>query len=229
VASVHIGSVAFECSCTQVPNTPLWRIIEVAERVLAAALLALSTPVLFLAAVAVVVLSKRCPLVAHRRVTQGGRTLWLLKLRTMWATGGARDRGAGIRLIERLPAVIPDTHSPKIPSDPRVTSAFAVLCRRYSLDELPQLWHVVRGEMALIGPRPLTRYELDRYYGPETVKVLSRKAGLSGLWQIRGRSRLDYRKRRRLDIFLIEKWSVRVYFRILLATFPRVLSGKDAW
>jgi lipopolysaccharide/colanic/teichoic acid biosynthesis glycosyltransferase len=83
--------------------------------------------------------------------------------------------------------------------------------------------------MSLVGPRPLTSEELDTYYGPDAARVLSTKPGLSGLWQITGRSRLTYPQRRRLDLFLIQKWSIPLYFRILLLTLPRVVAGKDAW
>lgn len=109
-----------------------------------------------------------------------------------------------------------------------MTSPFAAFCRRYSLDELPQLWHVLRGEMALIGPRPLTLRELDIYYGSDAECVLSVRPGLSGLWQVRGRSRLPYPHRRRLDLFLVRNWSLGLYLKILLLTLPRVLAGKDA-
>jgi lipopolysaccharide/colanic/teichoic acid biosynthesis glycosyltransferase len=110
-----------------------------------------------------------------------------------------------------------------------VTSRFAAFCRRYSLDELPQLWQVVRGEMSLVGPRPLTRQELDTYYGADASRIIAAKPGLSGLWQISGRSRLTYPQRRRLDLFLVRKWSVSLYLRILFTTLPRVAAGKDAW
>jgi lipopolysaccharide/colanic/teichoic acid biosynthesis glycosyltransferase len=110
-----------------------------------------------------------------------------------------------------------------------VSSRFAAWCRRYSIDELPQLWNVVRGEMGLVGPRPITRSELDRYYGSAAWRVLSVKPGVSGLWQVRGRSRLSYRQRRRLDLFLVMHWSVPLYLKILALTIPKVLTGKDAW
>ncbi|HEX6547062.1 MAG TPA: sugar transferase, partial [Bryobacteraceae bacterium] len=113
--------------------------------------------------------------------------------------------------------------------DPRVTSRFARICRRYSIDELPQLWQVVNGEMALVAPRPLTRNELDLYYGEDARELLTRKPGISGLWQVSGRSRLTYSQRRRLDLFMIRRWSFRLYLRILVVTVPKVLAGKDAW
>jgi len=196
----------------------------VLERLMASGLLILTFPILLLASIVVVALSRRSPFVAHQRVGRGGKLIWVLKLRTMWKG----DAGRRFIFIHRLsvaesPLLTPDTKST------RVTSRFAAFCRRYSLDELPQLWHVVRGEMSLVGPRPLTREELDVHYGSDALRVTSRRPGLSGLWQISGSSRLTYPQRRRLDLFLIEKWSIPFYFRILLLTFPRVVAGKDAW
>lgn len=172
----------------------------------------------------VVAISRRSPLVAHQRVGQGGSILWVLKLRTMWKGDSSRR----LLWVYRLSA----SEAPVLPpnaKNARVTSSFARFCRRYSLDELPQLWHVIRGEMSLVGPRPLTREELDIHYGTDAAYIVSAKPGLTGLWQIRGRSRLTYAQRRRLDLFLIRKWSVPLYLAILLVTLPRVLAGKDAW
>jgi lipopolysaccharide/colanic/teichoic acid biosynthesis glycosyltransferase len=114
-------------------------------------------------------------------------------------------------------------------TDPRVTSRFALLCRKYSIDELPQLWHVVRGEMALIGPRPLTTQEIVTFYGSDADRLLLVRPGLSGLWQVNGRSRLTLQERRRLDLFMLENWSLKLYLQILQATVPCVLSGRNAW
>jgi lipopolysaccharide/colanic/teichoic acid biosynthesis glycosyltransferase len=199
------------------------RALAAAERIAAALMLAIALPVLAAAGAIIVLLSRRAPLVAHERVGRDGRALWVLKLRTMWG----RDRRADALWIERLekarvPAIKPE-------SDPRVTSAFAALCRKFSIDELPQLWHVVRGEMSLVGPRPLTAEELAEHYGPAAAEVLRMRPGLTGLWQVKGRSSLNYPQRRRLDLFLVRKWSWRLYFAILAATVPRVLTGKDAW
>ncbi|HEX7359780.1 MAG TPA: sugar transferase [Bryobacteraceae bacterium] len=228
MSSIGIRSVGLDFAPASVAVAGFWKLIHVLERLIAAVLLLLTAPALLAAAIAVVLLSGRAPFVAHLRIAQGGRPLWVLKLRTMWRRGSGQPRRR-IGFLELLPPEIPDGSSPKSSSDPRVTSAFAAFCRRHSLDELPQLWHVVRGEMALVGPRPLTEYELDRYYGSAAVAVLSRRPGLSGLWQIRGRSRLNYRRRRRLDLFLVRHWSLKLYLRILFTTLHLVISGKDAW
>ena len=203
-----------------------WRMIAVAERLLAALLLLLWAPFLLAAAVVIAMLSRRPPLIAHRRAGSHGRQIWVLKLRTMW--GGDDDSDpSGFQLVERLP----DRPVPEVKAvrDHRVSSQFALFCRRYSIDELPQLWQVVSGEMALVGPRPLTFAELAKHYGSLGAALLRAKPGLTGLWQVRGRNRLTYRQRRKLDEFMLNKWSIRLYFRILLATIPCVVFGKDAY
>ncbi len=117
----------------------------------------------------------------------------------------------------------------KASRDARVNSRFAAFCRRYSLDELPQLYHVARGEMSLVGPRPITLVELEDHYGACAEEVLSLRPGLTGLWQVMGRSRLTYARRKRLDLLLVRRASASLYFRILLRSIPCVLSGRDAY
>ena len=150
----------------------------------------------------------------------------MLKFRTMWpATRQPGTDGSG--WIETVVSgTVPD-EKPK--EDSRVTSRFARLCRTYSVDELPQLWHVVRGEMSLVGPRPVTRQELERHYGEQASVVLSVRPGITGLWQVRGRNALGYRERRRLDVCLGRRYSWRLYAWVLLRTIPRVISGQGAW
>lgn len=150
----------------------------------------------------------------------------MFKIRTMWdARDGSAARSWWIERVE-------DTSVPihKNAPDPRVTSRFAAFLRRYSIDELPQLLHVVTGRMCVIGPRPLTPEELDLYYGSEAAaEVLALRPGLTGLWQVMGRNRLTYSQRRRLDLFLVRRAGIRLYLRILAVTPLRVLSGRDAW
>lgn len=117
----------------------------------------------------------------------------------------------------------------KCADDPRITSRFAAFCRRHSLDELPQLLHVVRGEMSIIGPRPITAGELDEYYGSSAQEILSVRPGLTGLWQVRGRSRLSYARRRRLDSLLVRRGSLRLRLYILRRSIGSVFTGRDAW
>ena len=108
-------------------------------------------------------------------------------------------------------------------------SRFAAFCRRYSLDELPQLYHVARGEMSLVGPRPITLLELNEYYGASAAEVISLRPGLTGLWQVKGRNRLSYARRKRLDLFFVRNGSAGLYFQILLRSVSGVLSGRGAY
>jgi exopolysaccharide production protein ExoY len=205
----------------------LWQGIALAERVFSGALLLLLLPILILITFVTIALSRRSPLIAHQRIGQRGRPIWVLKFRTMWDSS-SRDRSR-MTLVERLSSDFSGAINVKNREDPRVTSRFAAVCRRHSIDELPQLWHVFRGEMALIGPRPLTAQEIEIYYSSAAHELLSIKPGISGLWQIRGRSRLSYFQRRRLDLFLVRNWSLRLYLKIFIATPPTVLTGKHAW
>jgi exopolysaccharide production protein ExoY len=196
--------------------------VAICERLAALLLLVLALPALALAALLLWTLSGRSPLIAHRRVGWQGADLWMLKLRTMWGAGDTSREW-----IER----ISDEVGPRLKAvaDPRVRSRFARFCRRHSIDELPQLWHVVTGEMSLVGPRPMTARELRRHYGSDTNEILSVKPGLAGLWQVSGRNRLTYPERRRLDLRLVRERNLAMYFGILLRTVPEVVSGENSW
>jgi exopolysaccharide production protein ExoY len=193
------------------------------ERCCSALLLAAFGPVLAGAAAITRVLSGRSPFVAVRRVGCRGETIWVLKLRTMWEGSSSGPSAALVEYLE-------DTEIPtvKTGSDPRVSSRFAAFARRFSLDELPQLVHVVEGRMRLAGPRPLTRLELDAYYGPHSAEVLSVLPGITGLWQVMGRNRLTYKQRLRLDRFFVRRANLKLYLWILLRTPQSVLSGRGA-
>lgn len=204
----------------------VWQGVGVCERLVSAGLLAALSPVLAASAAAVSLLSGRTPLIAHRRVGWRGATLWVLKLRTMW---GPADETPGYRT--RWVEYIDDEAGPgrKHPADPRVASRFARFCRRHSIDELPQLWQVIRGEMALVGPRPATASELRAHYGTDAEMLLAVKPGIAGLWQISGRNRLTHRERRDLDLHYVRHRSLAMYGRILLRTIPEVLLGANSW
>ena len=168
------------------------------------------SPAILVITLTILAVSRRTPLIRHSRVGWLGRPLPMLKFRTMWG----RDA---------------DAPPAKSPDDPRITSRFARFCRRHSLDELPQLIHIVRGEMSFVGPRPITARELDEYYGPAADEVLSVRPGLTGLWQVRGRSRLSYERRKRLDLMLVRRGSAGLWLHIVLCSLRSVFHGQDAW
>lgn len=203
-----------------------WQTVAVCERLAALILFAAASPILAVCAAVIALASGRPPLIAHRRVGWRGHPLWMLKLRTMWDSASAAPRQA-----KRWVEYIDDQAGPrrKHPGDPRVPSAFARFCRRHSIDELPQLWHVIRGDMALVGPRPATASELRAHYGADAETVLSVKPGIAGLWQISGRNRLSYGERRDLDLRFVRHRSLEMYARILFRTLPEVLRGQNSW
>jgi lipopolysaccharide/colanic/teichoic acid biosynthesis glycosyltransferase len=100
--------------------------------------------------------------------------------------------------------------------------------RRFSLDEIPQLWSVVVGDMSLVGPRPVLTEELEVLYGDDADVYLSVKPGLTGLWQVSGRSEVTGLARRDLDVTYVGGWSLRLDLSILLRTLPTVLHGRGA-
>ncbi len=224
VQSVSLWRLSLEANIIR--EQPLfWKVTGLLERFAACMLLIVVSPVLLLAAVTIMILSRRSPLIMHRRVGHRGRDIWLLKLRTMWPA--ARAGHCFLPFIEPVSGEL--AADVKSELDPRVTSRFAAFCRKHSIDEYPQLWQVVKGEIALVGPRPLTAQEIQTYYGDTAIEFLSVKPGLTGLWQVRGRSRLKRTQRTRLDLFMIRRWSLSLYLMILAATVPSVLTGKDAW
>ena len=159
------------------------------------------------AAAAAVKLEDRGPILyRQRRVGKDGREFDLLKLRTMVV--GAERLGAGYAVDE---------------GDPRITRAGRVL-RRLSVDELPQLWNVVRGDMSLVGPRPTLAYQVERYTDRQRRR-LEVKPGITGWAQIQGRASLPWSERIELDVWYVEHRSPGVDLRILLRTPLALLGG----
>ena len=192
------------------------------EPIAAAVSLICLAPFLAMLAIAIGVLSGASPLVAHRRVGRHGKTLWVYKLRTMWPS---ENHSSTAFWIERVPDDKPEL---KNGPDPRVTSRFAAFLRRHSIDELPQLALVIAGRMSLVGPRPITQFELDEYYRPDSAEVLSLKPGLTGLWQVRGRSRCSFDEMVRMDLQHGRQNSLVLYFKVLFETPGAVIHGSGA-
>jgi undecaprenyl-phosphate galactose phosphotransferase len=116
----------------------------------------------------------------------------------------------------------------KLKNDPRVTKIGKFL-RKTSLDELPQIFNVLKGDMSLVGPRPVIREEIEKYYGDFAQYYYMVKPGITGLWQVSGRSDTDYDKRVRLDTWYVLNWSLWLDLVILIKTVEAVLKGKGAY
>jgi len=114
----------------------------------------------------------------------------------------------------------------KMREDPRITTVGRFL-RKLSIDELPQLWNVVRGDMSLIGPRPALPREAEEW-GEELHERLRVRPGITGMWQVSGRSDTGFAEYQRLDLFYVDNWSILIDLGILLRTVPAVLTGRGA-
>jgi len=170
----------------------------------------LTAPLVALAALAIRLESPGHPLYRQRRVGKDGRPFEIFKLRTM--VTGAEFRGAGLAIQE---------------GDDRITRVGAFL-RRTSLDELPNLWNVVRGEMSIVGPRPTVQVQVDQYTERQRGR-LKVKPGITGWAQINGRASLPWSERIELDLWYVEHRSIALDLKILARTAKTLLSGDGLY
>ncbi len=182
--------------------------------------LVLTAPIWATAAIAIKLDSPGPVLYRQRRVGEGGRPFVMLKFRSMYVDAEAR-------LAELRPRSDVDGPLFKLRDDPRVTRVGRWL-RRWSLDELPQLWNVIRGDMSLVGPRPPLPEEVAAYEEWQFAR-LEAPPGITGLWQVSGRSELSFEEYVRRDLFYIENWSLAYDLFIVLKTIPMVLLRRGAY
>ncbi|MFI6484225.1 sugar transferase [Nonomuraea sp. NPDC050663] len=188
------------------------------DRVVALAMLVVLAPVLVTLALAVRLTSSGPALFRQTRVGRDGRTFTILKFRTMWRDAENRK----IALTSDSAGVLF-----KIRNDPRITPLGARM-RRHSIDELPQLINVLLGHMSLVGPRPPLPEEVARY-GDDVRRRLLVRPGLTGLWQVSGRSDLSWEESVRLDLRYVENWSLMLDLQILWKTWSAVARGQGAY
>ena len=197
------------------------RIVDI---LVAALTLAVTLPILVLAAVAVVVDSPGGAFFAQTRVGRGGRPFRIVKLRTMRKDNDDSQHRAYVAALMSGEGEASDGMY-KMVDDDRRTRVGRWL-RGLSIDELPQLWNVLRGEMSVVGPRPPLPEEAALYDEGAWVRMAA-KPGLTGLWQVSGRSRLSYEEMIDLDVRYTREWSALLDLRILLRTPKAVLWSRD--
>ncbi len=187
--------------------------------VLAGAALVLVAPLMALVAVLIRLTSPGPAIFRQIRCGLNGRRFTCYKFRSMCAN--AEELRTKLEHLNRKKGAF------KIPDDPRVTPVGRWL-RRFSIDELPQLWNVLKGDMSLVGPRPAVPSEVDGYKGWQRRRLRMRP-GLTCLWALQGRDHLDFETWMKMDMQYIDSWSLVLDWKILVRTIPKVLSGKGAY
>ncbi|MET0134060.1 MAG: sugar transferase [Kibdelosporangium sp.] len=191
---------------------------EIVDRVGAGLLLTVFSPLIALVSLLIMIDSRGAAFYTQKRVGKGGRTFRMIKFRTM------------VRNAHTMRSTLTNEgFGPlfKMRKDPRVTKVGGVL-RRYSLDELPQLFNVLSGAMSLVGPRPPLPEETERY-APDVRRRLLVKPGMTGLWQVSGRSDLPWEESVRLDLRYVEDWSLTLDAVIMWKTVRAVVTGQGAY
>ena len=160
----------------------------------------------------------------HKRVGKNGKEIKCWKFRSMYKDSQ--------KMLEEILLTNPEMkkeweENRKFVNDPRVTK-FGKFLRKTSLDELPQLFNILIGNMSFVGPRPVTKDELEKY-GENANYILTVTPGLSGMWQISGRSETGYEERINLDSYYIQNWSIWLDMWIIIKTIWVVLRGKGAY
>jgi exopolysaccharide production protein ExoY len=197
------------------------RMVDVAIALSAIVLLA---PLLMICFLATICSSPGPALFRHKRVGFNGKHFGCLKFRTMVTDAPDRLR----QLLDSDPMAAAEwaAHR-KLRYDPRITT-IGVILRKSSLDELPQLFNVLRGDMSIVGPRPVTEEELVRY-SSAVGAYLACRPGITGLWQVSGRSNATYNRRVACDTFYARNWSMVLDAKILIVTIPSVLFFDNAY
>ncbi len=221
----------------EVIATPLdgWgRVVKrIVDLLLCMAVLCIALPVMAIIAILIKIFDNGPVFYTHKRITRSSKPLKILKFRSMkqmYCTGGKYDGKTDLEVLKTFndPELIAEfKRDQKVKNDPRVSSIGRFL-RRTSLDELPQLFNVLAGQLSFVGPRPIVENELSRY-GDESGIFLHIKPGLTGLWQVSGRNDIDYDSRVKLDIYYIENWSLGLDISILFRTIPVVLFGRSGY
>jgi exopolysaccharide biosynthesis polyprenyl glycosylphosphotransferase len=203
-------------------HTWQYRVKRMIDCVGALALLVISTPVWLLIALAIKLDSPGPVLLRQTRLGYRGEPFECFKFRSMYANAD--------QMADKLRSEVPPADERgkfKIRHDPRRTRVGSII-RSVSIDELPQILNVIKGDMSLVGPRPPLPSEYERYEDWEKAR-LELPPGMTGLWQVRGRSDIDFNEMVLMDLYYIENWSLRLDFQILLQTIPAVLSRRGAY
>lgn len=187
--------------------------------------LILASPLMLLLAILVKITSPGPLIYSHKRLGRGGRPFLCYKFRTMYKDADQR--------LEKLLRNSPEAKAEwervfKLKNDPRVTPLGKFL-RRCSLDELPQFFNVLIGDLSVVGPRPIVEEEASKFYGKKALEILSIRPGLTGIWQVSGRNDTSYSARVSMDLTYLKTRSLRLDLKLIAQTIPAIISSKGAY
>lgn len=210
---------AFKC---EVKHIPIKRAFDILFSFL---VLVLGSPVFLLIALAIRLTSKGKILYSHERIGRGGTPFQCFKFRTMHPDADER--------LQEILKNDPDRREEwqqtrKLKNDPRITPIGSFL-RRTSLDELPQFWNVLRGDLSVVGPRPVVQVEVTEHLGVKAYKILSIRPGLTGIWQVSGRSDTSYQTRIKFDEEYVDTHSFMLDIKLIAKTIPSMISSRGAY
>lgn len=212
-------STVFSC---EIRHAPLKRIFDL---FFSLTVLFLAFPFFLILALAVRLTSKGRIIYAQERIGRGGKTFKCYKFRTMHPDAEERlkdllSENTGFRQEWEL------YH--KLKNDPRITS-IGVFLRKTSLDELPQFWNVLKGDLSVVGPRPVVKAELEKHLNDKATKILSIRPGLTGPWQVSGRSDTSYQRRIEIDEYYVDNQNFLWDLLLVAKTIPAMLSSRGAY
>lgn len=205
-----------------IKHNPAKRIFDIFFSIL---VLVLTAPLMAFIALTVRFSSKGQIVYAHERIGRGGKPFRCFKFRTMYPDADVRLK----EILENCPNLKQEwdqTH--KLKDDPRVT-VIGKFLRKTSLDEFPQFWNVFKGDLSVVGPRPMVSYEMKKHLGPKAAKILSIRPGLTGLWQVSGRSDTSYASRIKMDEQYVDSHTMIMDMKIIVKTIPSMFLSKGAY
>jgi exopolysaccharide production protein ExoY len=207
----------------KIKHIPLKRVFDL---LFSAFILLAGAPIFLLIALLIFLTSPGKVIYSHERVGRGGEPFRCYKFRSMYLD--ADERLAEI--LKNHPDLrVEWEHTRKLKQDPRITPLGAFL-RKTSLDELPQFWNVLKGDLSIVGPRPVVKKEIEKYFGTKAYHILSIRPGLTGLWQVYGRSDVpSYEIRIQLDEYYVNHRSFLLDLKLIVKTIPSMIFSRGAY
>ena len=217
--SIEKTSNVFTC---KIKHIPLKRLFDI---LFSCFVIFLFFPVMLLIALLIKISSPGKIFFSHERIGRGGRKFLCYKFRTMYPDAEKRLREI---LKENPEKLLEWSQTQKLKDDPRVTPIGEIL-RKTSLDEFPQFWNVLKGDLSVVGPRPVVESEIINHFGPKAEKILSIRPGITGAWQVSGRSDISYQTRVLLDEKYVDQRSMLLDLILIIKTIPSVMLFKGAY